>query len=167
MTKLVLFLSSLAPLGAVVSIRLAGSHLYIAIIVAAASGLMLAALPYVLRKRDSTNTQTLRGVSVQDESQAIPSYLITYIFPFIFPAIDTIYDILAYALFIIILVILALRTNLSLVNPALLVCGYHLYIVTLQGGRTITVVSKEKIPSGGTFRAANLFDNAYKLKTLM
>src|SRR5699024_8631546 len=68
--------------------------------------------------------------NVQDETMQIPTYLITFIFPFLFisdtPSCSTI---VAYACFLVFLLALLFRTDMAIVNPALLIAGYHVYTV--------------------------------------
>lgn len=168
MTRLLLGLSSLAPLLGIVAIRLAGTSPMWAVALGVIAVLLILFLPVILIGRRRVEPRPIAVVTVRDESSQVPAYLVTYVFPFAFATVDDVAVVLAYAVFGLLLVTLLVRTDLGLVNPILLAVGLHSYAVVTDGGKALTVIAaKAPLPAsqilatpiaGATFRFRSLVE---------
>lgn len=139
-----LLLTSLSPALMIASIRTFPSCQW-----GAAAGffvgvLMVPATLLLLRKRGEISSDPMIPLGVHDESDQIPAYLITFVFPFLFitesPSQATL---VAYSLFAVFLLILLYRADLAVVNPALLMFGFHVYAVEAKTG-SIYLISRRR-----------------------
>ena len=145
LTRLWFFLAALAPGILVLLIQLVPTFGWIAWsgIVATSLLVILPQMFYGLRRK--VNPEPLMPIAVDDVTEQIPIYLITYVFPFVF--FDTKssgYTLVSYAIFGIILFALLFRTELSLVAPTLLVLGYRVYLVKIKSRDQIYLISRNE-----------------------
>lgn len=162
MARFWLFLTSLAPALLIGSVRSTPEwKLWGWIGVLASIALFLSAY-FVLFARRRTEPVPIVPKTVKDESTQIPTYLLTFIFPFLFigDAPDKA-TLAAYAIFAAMLLTLLYRTDLSLVNPALLALGYHVYAVEVQGYPDSFLVAKKAPQPEASCRAHSLSGNLY------
>lgn len=90
--------------------------------------------------------------------------LLAYVFPFVFLSSSTWQDIVAYALFALLLIAVILRTDLWMLNPLLLLSGYRILSVrTSQGGDAI-LVTRRQVHDGDVVQAVTLSSGAMKEK---
>lgn len=161
MERFWLFISSLSPAILIVSIRLIEKfsvYAWIGIIV----GILSFLLAYsVLSGRKKVGPDPITPLGVQDETDQIPTYLITFVFPFLFlsdtPSFCTL---VAYGVFLIFMMALLFRTDVALVNPALLLIGYHVYTVETVSG-SIRVISRRRPVIKTSFKAHSLSGSLY------
>lgn len=165
--KAFLFLTGLAPMAVIFAVRLWGSYPASAIALAVVALCLIVLLPLALRERGKTTSQPFSVASVRDDSHQIPTYLLTYVFPFLFVSVSGWQDLVAYGVFVLLLVVLLLRTDLALVNPLLLAVGYHMYAISTTTGSELTVVSRERLLVGNRILAVKLADSAYKLDRIL
>ena len=161
--RMLLFVTGLAPMVAIFAVRLWVTCMPAAIVLGVLALLLAALLMIALSLRRVTAPQPFRLLSVRDDSQQVPTYLLTYIFPFLFVAVDGWQDLTAYAIFSLLLVVLILRTDLALVNPLLLAAGYHLYVATTTNDQEVVVVSRTRLLPGNAILAHRLADATYRL----
>ena len=103
----------------------------------------------ILKQRSKLEPETLTPTKVKDETSQIPTYLITFIFPLLF--INTTpnsANISAYLCFAALVLLLTFRTNIALVNPALIILGYHIYAIDTSNKRDQLVISREALSEG-------------------
>ena len=139
-TRIFLFVSSLSPGFVIGGIRI-GTWLGCSLIALGVS--CLAITPFVLKARSASAIQPEFLESTAFENSQIPTYLITFVFPFlIIPADSNISLIPAYMAFAILMVILLYRSNLMLVNPALLILGFNIFSARIASEGDIYILSK-------------------------
>lgn len=167
MTRLLLSLSSVAPLVGIVAIRLIGIASEWAVGLGIISVLLMLFLPVVFaaRRRIEARPMTIR--SIRDESAQVPAYLLTYVFPFAFATIDSSSVVWAYAVFGVLLLVLLLRTELSSVNPALLAVGVHSYSVVTEAGQTITLMARKAPLPGSGVLAHQIAGGVFSLSSIV
>lgn len=167
MTRILLSLSSMAPLIGIIALRVSDGSMIWAVslgVVAVLSGLFL---PLVMVARRSVEGRPMTVSSVKDESSQVPVYLLTYIFPFAFATIENTSAAVAYAVFALLLVVLLLRTDLSLVNPVLLAAGIHSYAVTTSTGAAVTLLARAAPLPGSHILATPLAGDAFHLSKIV
>lgn len=148
MTRIWLFLSSLAPACLIVGVRLLGGDWRWGAILILVGVLLFPVAYLVVKTRRSVTPKPITTSEIRDESQQVPTYLLTFIFPFLFIDVADSWNAAAYAVLILFLALLLFHSDLSLVNPALLAMGYHIYTVQAEGGETLLLISRTR-PSAG------------------
>jgi len=156
MLKLRLVASSFAPMAMITAVRLSIDYFWLALVVGALGILAVLSLAELVQSRGSTNAQPYTLTSLRDESAQVPAFLLTYVFPFVFVTFGDWRDAAAYGLFALLLVVLLVRTDLVLVNPVLLVAGFHLYIIETSSGYRGMIISARHPRVGETIQAVTL-----------
>lgn len=161
MERFWLFITSLSPAILLVSIRLVPWFPGYAWIGIAAGIISFLGAYLVLVGRKKVGFHPITPQHVQDETDQIPTYLITFVFPFVFVS-DTpsFYTLVAYGVFALFIMTLLFRTDVAVVNPALLLAGYHVYTVETVSG-SVKVISRRRPIIKTTFNAHPISGSLY------
>lgn len=165
MTRFWLFLSSLSPGLLVASIRYAGEDLCLGLIGITLSLILTPVGLWTIKSRNTTTPIPTQVNTIKDETYQVPTYLITFIFPFLFIDIDNISTLIAYAVFMLFVAVVLFRSDISVVNPGLLIASYRLYDAQDIEGKSITIISKSKPRLNGYENLFYLSGNVYLIKT--
>jgi hypothetical protein len=142
-----LFLSSYAPLFALLAIRFEQRWLWISCTVLAALGVVSLRLLLRLDARSAPGPHTL--ASVRDAGVEAAGYLATYLLPFLTVATPKIRDVLAYAGFLLVAAVINLRSAVAQVNPLLYLLGYRVLAVTDDHGLHAYMITRHPRAAGG------------------
>ena len=145
--------SSYAPMLFMLGIRLAADYPIWAIICAVVGFLLVVDVLALTLRRSRLAPSPFELIAVKDETAKIPAYLLTYLFPFVFLRDVNRVDLLVYCVFFLLVVVVALNTQLVLVNPFLLMLGLHLYDVETRHGLRTLLLSAEEPRVGQTIQA--------------
>ena len=119
-----LFMSSYAPLFALLAIRFSQRWLWAGCLVLSVVGVACLLLLLALNRRTSPGPHEI--VSVKYGGSQAASYLAGYLLPFVTVSTPTIRDVLAYAGFITIAAVVHIRSSLIEINPLLHLLGYRI-----------------------------------------
>lgn len=143
--KSILFLSSYAPLFAILSIKYypidkgvaLGSLMVLGISLILFAGLMI----YLHRNASPINVK-VKAVARRDGE--LLSYAITYFLPFLSLDLSEIYDLISFLLLYAVIWLAYVRANAIHINPLFHICGYRLFEVEdADSGRSITVITPD------------------------
>jgi hypothetical protein len=152
-TRVRLFASSYAPLFALLALRFEDD--WLRVIFGAAAALFFLdtiRIAVVVPRRVGASPYTVETVS--DEGGQVAGYLATYLLPFLAVPTPSATDLLAYGLFLVVVGVIAVRSNLTHINPTLYLLGYRLVsITTVEEFRGYAVVRSD--PDRGDVLRAN------------
>lgn len=150
-----LFASSYAPLFALLALRFESPWLRLALALAAAIFLAdTVRVAYVIPRRVGTSPFTV--TSAVDEGGQVAGYLATYLLPFLAVPNPAVTDLAAYGLFLVVVGIISMRSNLTHINPTLYLLGYRLISVTTQEGFSGLAIARTQVRAGDVLRANHL-----------
>jgi hypothetical protein len=135
-----LFLSSYAPLFALLAIRFEVRWLWISCTVLALLGVAALWLLLRLDARAAPGPHVLE--SVRDDSGEAASYLASYLLPFLTVATPSVRDVLAYAGFLLVAASISLKSSAVQANPLLYLLGYRVLSVTDSQGMHAYMVTR-------------------------
>ncbi|GAA1150130.1 hypothetical protein [Nesterenkonia lutea] len=158
MTRLWLFLSSIAPGVIVVGIRALGESWIAGSITILVGFLLIPAGFRAIRIRKDVEPIPLSISGVKDESIQVPTYLISLVFPFLFVTINDPWSLTAYAVFIVFVGLILAQSETSLINPILLLRGFRIYDATTVSEGSVTIISKKK-PRPGSHENGYVLSN--------
>jgi hypothetical protein len=161
-----LLLGAWAPGAFILALRISGDHGAWAILLTAVGLLAVVSLLDLLRKRSTISQQPFKLTRVSDVSDQVPGYLLAFVFPFLFISAHDWRDIAAYLLFVAFVALLAMRTDLVLVQPLLMAAGYRLYRVETTSGFSGILLSSAVPAAGQTIAAVHLSASALKLTVI-
>jgi hypothetical protein len=128
-----LFLSSYFPLILIISILLLPKQLVLAIILFTVSfiGVVITGLYLLIARRTLAVTQE-KLTDFEKRDTDVIGYIVGYLLPFITLPFDDVYHLAALFVFLTVLLIVYINSNLIYINPMLNMLGFHLYEVDLE-----------------------------------
>ena len=168
-TRILLFLSSYFPLFIIFSLLWYERHFWLSIGVGAASVLTLLALVgYLFLVRRTNQRLTRKVVSVERKDGEVMGYIASYLIPFVTFSIDnehgqvSVTQVLALAIFLLVLLIIYVSSNMIYINPVLNIFGYHLYTIEIEnGGREVYYLAKKPVKRDESISYVRLSDDIY------
>jgi len=156
-----LFFSSYAPLFALLALRFEDKPLRIACALLAGGGVLtLAFLLHALKKKNATPYKIER---VADQGPEVAGYIASYLSPFVLSTKPSVWDLIAYALFLLVVGVVYVRSNMVQVNPLLYVLSYRVVEVTTSDDWNGYLISRRK-PSVGDQVLVSRFVNTLALE---
>lgn len=154
--RLRLFVSSFAPLWAIIALRQEGRSLTGVFALLAIAGVLSALLIVVDVHRLTPSPR--RVASVDDRGADVAGYLATYLLPFVMASAPSGRDLAAYALFVGVIAAVYIQSNMLAVNPILYFAGLRVYWVTTESGFAAYLISRDAPEPGSTILTAELGD---------
>lgn len=131
--RVLLFFSSYFPLLVIIGILFATKNWIVTLVIITFG--LLAVLELWRYLHDRQRNQQHSFTKILDyhrrDSEAM-SYIASYVVPFASFALDTLPQILALAIFIMVLLVLYVNSNMIYINPMLNLVGYHLYEIEIE-----------------------------------
>jgi len=143
-----LFVSSYFPAFLIVSILFIRRDLRIALAALAVGVAGCAALWLVLRHLRSVGPKPLTIQACKPQGTEAMTYVVTYVIPFAFGVLEGPESALAFIVFFFFIGVLYVNSSLIHVNPMLNVFRYQIHQVEVQGGLTVTVISRRHLQPG-------------------
>lgn len=151
LAKPLLFMSSYAPLFALLAIRFEERWLWISCLVLAILG--VASLWLLLRLDTRAEPGPHDVVAVSDAGGEAAAYLASYLLPFLTVATPGARDVAAYIGFLVVAAAIYLHSSLIQVNPLLYLFGYHVLSMTDSLGLRAYLIARGKVPVGSRILA--------------
>jgi hypothetical protein len=154
--RLVLFVSSYAPLLALFAVLESFGPGWPSIVCAVAAGASVLLLVIVWRLAGSTAADNVRLVSSRSRDGEVMAYFVSYVVPFAVVDASTRTKV-ALGLFAVILAALYLRAAIFYIHPLLLIAGYHVYEAMTEAEVPVIVVTRRSfLPQHDTVWATRL-----------
>ncbi len=169
LTRILLFLSSYFFLFIIFSLLWYEKHFWLSVAVAAASVLTLLALLGYIRSVSRTNQRkTGKVVSVERKDGEVMGYVASYLIPFVTFSIDnehgqvSVPQVLALAVFLLVLLVIYVNSNMIYINPVLNIFGYHLYAIEIEhGGREVYYLARKPVRRDESISYVRLSDDIF------
>jgi hypothetical protein len=155
--KPLLFLSSYAPLFALLAIRFQPRSLWISC--AALAGLGVISLWFLLRLDGGSSPGPHVLTNIRDAGGEASSYLAGYLLPFLTVSTPTTRDVIAYVGFLAVAATIQLRSSAAQVNPLLYLLGYRVLSITDSKGLNAYIITRKPINTGETVLATRFRDD--------
>jgi hypothetical protein len=135
LTKVMLFISSYAPLSVILCILSLQNSWRMAVALLSVGVIGILWLVIFLRVQQSK--QPFMGLIAQAQQRdgEIMGYIATYIVPFVTLPFDNWYRASAFLVLLVTIGFLYVNSNMLYVNPALMLLGFHLYAITLDNSQ--------------------------------
>jgi hypothetical protein len=158
-TRLILFLSSYAPLFVIIAMRGWHNSRRIAIglaIVAVLSVIVLFAFLYVVQKMSAGKVSISSVVSRDGD---VMSYIVTYLLPFLAVKLDDPTDVASLGIVFAVIGLLYVNSNMIQTNPVLNIAGYHIFEIEDGDGKTASLICKRAyVRTGSEINAVSIGD---------
>lgn len=151
-----LFISSYAPLFAMLALRFQSPVLVVSFSAAALIG--AGTLILMLRAARRIHPQPHEIKAVADEGPEVAGYVATYLLPFLTVPEPSGRELLAYLLFLILVGVVYVRSEMVRINPLLYLLGYRLWEVTTGDGWKGYLISRGRPVVGTVVLASRLLN---------
>lgn len=122
-------------------------------------------------KLDGGAGDSLNIIECESQDYEYLTFLATYIIPFFGFSFTEIGRLLAYAVLLVVIGIIFVKTEKYYANPTLAVFGYRIYKVTLTDGtdeyKSVVAITKGKLSSGNTVKFKNLSENVFFVRSFI
>jgi hypothetical protein len=156
--KILLFLSSYFPLTIIFFILYFNTQLLIGIFILIFGLLGFFGLILYLKTAKKINPISFHIDSISKQDSEVMSYIVTYIIPFLSIPFAGWQQAITIFLFLFIIGVLYVNSNMIHINPILNLLGFHLYKIT-SGNNSYFMLSKHKIRQNQTIKAINISDD--------
>ena len=161
LTRVILFLSSYVPLFAVFAVLLWKQDRHTAWALLLLCGVAISGLLGYLRWTLRFAPTPLEVQAVRSKDGETMSYIASYILPFVSLPYGDNYKLAAIVIFLAVLAVVYVNSNMLYINPMLNLCGFHLYAVTSAGDIEHTVIAKRRPRAGATLRLVTIGENVH------
>jgi hypothetical protein len=142
LVRLRLFISSYAPLFAILAVRFRDLRLGLACALVAVLG--AASLLLLLRAARKIQPDPHRVDRVADRGAEVAGYLATYLLPFVTVTEPSARDIIAYSFFLVVVGVVYVQSDMVQINPLLYLFGYRVSAVTTGDGWSGVLISRSQ-----------------------
>jgi hypothetical protein len=147
-TTVALFLCSYCPLLAILAIRVTTWWAIVLGLLALAGLIVTFSILYVTPALRSPQPAQ-EVVQVHDRTGDVAGYVVAYLLPFLMAPAPSPRDMAAYGLFLIVLAILNVRSDLLYINPVFYFFGFRIVSIRLKGeGRDSIYITKDDVRVG-------------------
>lgn len=164
LAQAILFLSSYSPLLGVFALLDTFGAGAPSIVCTVLAGLGLTLLPILFVDRKAA-PQALKIKSARPRDGDVLAYVASYLVPFASVSASTTRQQVAVGIFIALIAVLYVRTQLFYVNPILALVGYRIYEVDTPGGTPLMLICRRRfIPPETTLPAIRISDYVWREK---
>lgn len=140
--RLILFLSSYAPLFLVIAMRGFSDSHYLAIGLASVAVLSVAMLFVFLHTARRLASDKIIVDSVISRDGDAMSYIVTYLLPFLAVKLSNVADAGSLGIVLLVIAVLYVNSNMIYTNPVLNIARYHVFEIRDGDGKTTALISK-------------------------
>lgn len=137
-----MFVSSYSPLFLILAIQFEARWLQVACAAIAALGVLTLLL--LLHAMKGKNKTPFRVVSVADQGAEVAGYLATYLLPFLTISEPAPKDLVAYGLFLVVVGIVYVQSDMVQINPLLYLMRYRVSGITTSDGWNGYLIARQR-----------------------
>jgi hypothetical protein len=157
--ELALFMSSYAPLFAILAIRFRSTGLVVACSTLSAIGFAAGAAVLIRFSQVTSSAWTVR--TVEDRGAEVAGYLATYLLPFVTVSEPGARDIVGYVLFLTVVAVIYVRSSLVQINPTLYLFGWRLYAIEVGDGWSGYLLARGPVRQGTDVAAVRMTERLF------
>ncbi|GER88042.1 hypothetical protein KDW_22040 [Dictyobacter vulcani] len=168
--RVFLFLSSYFPLFLIFSVLWYQKHFWLSLWVGIASLLsLLFSIVYFVYAYKTFSDTTVKVTKVARKDEASMGYIASYLIPFVTFSIDNdkgqilIPQVLALVVFLLVLLIVYVSSNMIYINPMLNMLGFHLYAIEIEGSSELEYyyLARKRVVRGELITYIRLSDDIF------
>jgi hypothetical protein len=141
-TRLILFLSSYAPLFLIIALRGWHESRSLALGLVTVAVISVVVLFVFLRNAQKLAQDKIQISSVASRDGDAMSYIVTYLLPFLAVKLNDLTDIASLGIVLFVIGLLYVNSNMIYTNPVLNIAGYHIFEIQDGGGKKTALICK-------------------------
>ena len=142
LVRIILFLSSYAPLFLIIALRGWHDSRSFAVALIAVSVVSVIVLFLFLRIVQRLAPDRMKIDSVDSRDGDSMSYIVTYLLPFLAVKLNDVTDAVSLGIVLFVIAILYVNSNMIYTNPVLNIAGYHIFEIHDADGKTSALISR-------------------------
>ena len=142
LTRLILFLSSYAPLFLIIAMRCWSDSVLLAFSLTLVATLSVAILFVFLRVERNLAAEKIVVESAGSRDGDAMSYIVTYLLPFLAVKFNVPIDVTSLAAAFLVIAVIYISSNMIYTNPVLNLAGYHIFEIQDADGKTSALICK-------------------------
>lgn len=139
-------------------VRFHDDHVLVVIFAIAAIVGLISPLVLV-RSRRRSGGDPFRIADVEDRGPEVSGYMATYLLPFVTVATPNAYDLAGYGLFVALMAIIYLQSEMVQINPTFYLIRWRVYAFSSENDRRFYVITKSRPIRASTMRAWRISDD--------
>lgn len=160
--RVLLFLSSYFPLSLIFAVQLYLKDRPLWAIAALSTGTLgLGGLWIYLVAVRKLNPISVKVEAVLRRDGEAMSYIVTYLLPFLALPSGDVGQSIGLAIFLFVLGVLYINSDMIHINPVLNLVGWHIYEADLANGQTCTLVARRRIRRGNDIKVVEIGQDLY------
>ena len=148
-TRVILFLSSYAPLFLIMAVKYGSLHRYFALSMVLVGAISVLLLLFYLKQSATLAVDRVVVEKISGKDTEAMSYIVTYLIPFLDIKLDEVSSSVSLLLLFVVIAVLYVHSNLIYINPTLNLLGYHLFEIELEDGMTSALLSERRFVERG------------------
>ena len=165
-TRVILFLSSYAPLFVMIAARGWRDSHYGAAGLSAVAVCSVAILTIFLRRAQTLAANRVAVASVVSRDNNAMSYIVSYLLPFFAVKLNDARDLTSLGIFVLVIGLLYVNSNMIYVNPVLNLAGYHIFEIQDAAGKGAALICRRAyIRTGAEVEVIAMGDYVYLEKS--
>ena len=158
-SRLILFLSSYAPLFLIIAVRGWRDSWHLAVCLAIVAVLSAVVLFVFLHTAQKLSADKVSISSVISRDGDAMSYIVTYLLPFLAVKLNDSIDVISLGIVLFVIGLLYVNSNMIHANPVLNIVGYHIFEIEDGNGKTTALICKRSyIRTGSEIDAISVGD---------
>jgi hypothetical protein len=158
-TRLILFLSSYAPLFLIIAMRGWRDNRHLAAGMGIVALLSVIVLFAFLRTAQTLSADKISVASVISRDGDVMSYIVTYLLPFLAVKLNDPTDVVSLGVVLFVIGLLYVNSNMIHTNPVLNIAGYHIFEIEDGNEKTTALICRRSyIRTGSEINAISIGD---------
>jgi hypothetical protein len=141
-TRLILFLSSYAPLFLIIAVRGWHDNWHLALLLAIVAVVSVIVLFVFLHQAQTFAPSKIVAASVTSRDGDAMSYIVVYLLPFLAVHLSDATDVWSLGIVLFVIGLLYVNSNMIYTNPVLNIAGYHIFEIEDGDGKTTALICK-------------------------
>lgn len=160
LVRLILCLTSYLPLTVIFAVQYYFNKKYITavlLLVIGIVGLIITEMYLLTAKRLNPRSMSIQSMNKRDGE--VMSYIVSYLLPFIALPSGSLADKISLGIFLIVLIVLYINSDMLHINPILSLTGWHVYDVSLTNGENYILLSRRAARKGREMKVINVCED--------
>lgn len=161
--RAILFVSSYSPLVLIFCILFADKHRLASVILLVGGILSVLFLAFYFQYSRRTIAASMDKVTdFQRHDADVMGYIASYLIPFVTFPLDNLQETLGLAVFVVVLLVVYVNSNMIYINPVLNLAGYHLYEIHIEHSElSHYLITRKRVVLNETIHFVRLSDDIF------
>lgn len=159
--KIMMFLSSYAPLGLIMCVMSFKVNFSLSMIFLGISVASVAVLAFYLAQLRTMEPVNMKTVDVRRGDGETMSYIVTYLIPFMLETFEPSLKSAGLLLFFFVIAILYVNSGMLHINPTMNLLGWHIYGTTGESGQEYCIITERRLRKQQELKVISIAEDVF------